>query len=413
MVLGQEGVNADWGLANAVILAEPAAPFLLRWLEEFTSFRATGRHDATWNEHAVKVPSRLANEHPEEVTVLPHTAFFWPLWNDDHLRWIFQSNRPVSTNETYCHHLWESMAWNYLDNLTPGMVRSSDTNFSRWAAPYLAGLPDHHGATPLTLKLRKLVKRSPRVARYIASDMKRRLSRLVSRARRSLMSEQRRQQFTFHEIYRKQLWGWDHQSAFYSGVGSRGEAARFYPDSMSHLLKQISTEPERRLKIVDLGCGDFEVGRALLARLPDCEYVGCDIVPEIIAHHNEHYGSDRISFRQLDIIDGELPEGDICLVRQVLQHLSNTDIKRCLARLRYRHIYVTEAHPIDRTLAPNPDMPAGEGVRFNWRTGRGRGVELNLPPFNRVVTEVFRVNATPNEVLITRQLFSDPNFPVP
>jgi hypothetical protein len=78
-VLGQEGLDAGVGLADAVILAEPQSPFLCRWLNEYRSFRSTGR-DEFWNEHAVKLPLRLARAYPNEITVLPHTAFFWPLW---------------------------------------------------------------------------------------------------------------------------------------------------------------------------------------------------------------------------------------------------------------------------------------------------------------------------------------------
>src|ERR1700735_1976184 len=83
-VLGQEGQNAQWGLANAVMLAEPRSPFLTRWLEEYRSFRGE-----IWNEHSVQLPQKLARAHPSEITVLPPTAFFWPLWTDEHLDWIF------------------------------------------------------------------------------------------------------------------------------------------------------------------------------------------------------------------------------------------------------------------------------------------------------------------------------------
>ena len=396
--------NADWGLANAVLLAEPQAPFLLRWLEEYRSFRGTGRRDRTWNEHSVKVPSRLANEHPDELTVLPHTAFCWPLWHADHLMWIFESNRPVSTDAAYCHHLWEAMAWNYLEDLTPASVRSSDTNFNRWAAPYVAGLPDAYGMQSLPTRLLKVIRRLPANARKIASTARRSMSRLISRVRRSLMDEQKGRRFIFQEIYRKQLWGWDNRTAFYSGVGSRGEAARVYVDRMVPLLERLGEELGRPLKIVDLGCGDFEIGRALLARLPGFDYAGCDIVPELVAFNNERFGTDRISFRELDIVSGELPEADVCLVRQVLQHLSNADIARCLARLRYEYIYVTESHPVDRTGAVNPDMASGSDVRFDWRTGRGRGVELGQPPFNLNATELFRIGNTPHEELVTEQI---------
>ena len=141
-VLGEEGVHAHWGLANAVILAEPRAPFLCRWLDEYRSFRGE-----VWNEHSVQLPKKLASEHPSEITVLPSNAFFWPLWTEDHLEWIFASNRPIAVDQSYANHLWETVAWKkYLEDLTPRSVRSVDTNFHVWARPLIDGVPDNYGA---------------------------------------------------------------------------------------------------------------------------------------------------------------------------------------------------------------------------------------------------------------------------
>jgi mannosyltransferase OCH1-like enzyme len=64
-VMGLEGQGErEEGLCNAVILAEPGAPFLTRWFEEYRHFRSRGR-DEFWNEHSVKLPLRLMREHPE------------------------------------------------------------------------------------------------------------------------------------------------------------------------------------------------------------------------------------------------------------------------------------------------------------------------------------------------------------
>jgi hypothetical protein len=154
-VLGQEGINAEWGLTNAVILAEPQSPFLRRWLEEYRTFRASPPGTDLWSEHSVRVPAILARAHPQEITVLPHTAFFWPLWTKEHLDWIFASNRPIPADQTYANHLWESMAWKYLEDLTPLRVRSIDTNFHIWARPLIDGIPDSFGALALHKRFQK------------------------------------------------------------------------------------------------------------------------------------------------------------------------------------------------------------------------------------------------------------------
>lgn len=78
VVLGEQKVdNTTGALCNAVLLAEPRAPFLAKWYSEYKSFRARG-HDEHWDEHAVKVPYRLSKLYPGEITILPYTAFYWP-----------------------------------------------------------------------------------------------------------------------------------------------------------------------------------------------------------------------------------------------------------------------------------------------------------------------------------------------
>ena len=109
-------------------------------------------------------------------------------------------------------------------------------------------------------------------------------------------------------------------------------------------------------------------------------------------YNRKTFGNNRIEFRLLDIVSSDLPIGDICLVRQVFQHLSNQEIARTLPKLqKYRHVYVTEGYPIVREGKINPDKPTGEGIRFDRMTGRGRGVELDQPPYNLDVDEVCRV----------------------
>jgi SAM-dependent methyltransferase len=418
-VLGQEGEGAEHGMANAVILAEPNAPFLRRWLAEYRSFRSNGR-DEYWNEHSVQLPVRLAKAYPDEITVLSPKAFFWPLWTDEHLEWIFRSDRAIPLDGVYANHLWESNAWKFIEDMTPGQVRASNTNFNSWAMPFVADLPDTFGAPTLLGRLRKMqysvskkaqrkIKGVGRRAKKIALPVSHTLEKLT----RSYATESDMRRRTFQEVYQRNLWGSDRGAKFFSGAGSRGDALLVYAQQMADLLRGHCAELGRSLTVVDLGCGDFQVGRALLEALPGLEYVGCDIVPELIAHNNAAYATDKISFRQLDIISDPLPNGDVCLVRQVLQHLSNRDIAAFLERADYRWIYLTEGHPAVRTGTVNPDILAGHDVRFDWRTGRGRGVELDRPPFNRITQEMFRVAASPQEIIVTERVLAARAVQVP
>lgn len=140
-VLGAEGVNSE-SLGNGVILSEPNAPFLKRWHEEYRRFQG----DKFWTGFPCSVPRKLANSFPDEVTVLPDSAFYRPFCTDEDLKLLFGPSPPSEQRGTLANHLWESKAWtDYLKDLTPGTVRAVDTNFHRWARPFLQDLPDDYG----------------------------------------------------------------------------------------------------------------------------------------------------------------------------------------------------------------------------------------------------------------------------
>jgi hypothetical protein len=165
-VLGKQVVDErELGLCNAVILAEPQATFLKRWHSEYRSFRSKG-HDAYWDEHSVQIPYQLSKKFPDEITVLPSLAFFWPTFKEADLSLIFDSSAPIDLSRAYATHLWESIAWErYLEHLTPGRVRMVDTNFHRWARPLIAELSDGYGAPTVTARLARGFRRLKRRAR--------------------------------------------------------------------------------------------------------------------------------------------------------------------------------------------------------------------------------------------------------
>jgi hypothetical protein len=140
---------------------------LCRWLETYRTFQGGPPGTEFWNFHSVHVPKKLALEHPSEITTLPQTAFYWPLWNQEHLNWIFASNKPIPANQAYANHLWESFAWKYLDGLTPGRVRAIDTNFHFWARPFLNGLADDFAAPSLVQRLQIQARRAFRKAQSL------------------------------------------------------------------------------------------------------------------------------------------------------------------------------------------------------------------------------------------------------
>ena len=314
------------------------------------------------------MPAKLAQAYPQDVTILPEKAFFWPLWHDDHLDWIFRSNRPIPMDQTYANHLWESCAWLFLENLTPGEVRAQDTNFHRWARPYLDDLPGNYGAPSNVGYLQGMQERIRKYRRLQtlkkrthdrALQIKRKLKRVVKRATHLFMNKEQRRRQIFEDVYKDGLWGSDQESRFFSGVGSRGGAVDTYVEKMTVLIQRYAAERGRSPVIVDLGCGDFEVSSALLSRLPDITYVGCDIVPELIAYNNQNYGTDRISFRHVDIVVDPLPAGSIGrrdggVAWSSTAPLSTRRSWRCFGRSHLRMRSLSLSRSSERTRRPNP-----------------------------------------------------------
>lgn len=191
-------------------------------------------------------------------------------------------------------------------------------------------------------------------------------------------------QETFSRIYRDKLWGEDLSSPWFSGSGSIGGAREAYQEFVRCFIKQRGIT-----SVVDLGCGDFRIG-APIARLVN-RYVGVDIVPDLIDYLQARFGSSTTEFRCLDIVNDDLPEGELCLVRQVLQHLSNGEIKAVLPKLaRYKYVLITEHYPAPgRLVLPNRDKPHGPDIRV----ADDSAVFLDQPPFGLSVREVLRVEA--------------------
>jgi SAM-dependent methyltransferase len=176
----------------------------------------------------------------------------------------------------------------------------------------------------------------------------------------------------FSEIYRVKSWGGDSQD-FFSGYGSHDKGAvDIYVDAVTNFLATI---PGART--VDLGCGDFNVGKRI--RQACATYIACDVVPELIERNKRVFASYDVDFRRLDIISEPLPQGDVVILRQVLQHLNNSQIARVLSKLGcYRHLILTEHLPSDE-FVPNLDKPTGVGIRL-YATSQS-GVVLTEAPF--------------------------------
>lgn len=179
------------------------------------------------------------------------------------------------------------------------------------------------------------------------------------------------------QIYTKKLWG-SNGDKFYSGEGSHQPVLIYsYLNVLISFLESFTTP----LTVCDLGCGDFNIGKKLVKHAK--QYIAVDIVPDMITHHKENFKQDNLEFHCLDIATDELPQGDCALVRQVLQHLSNTEVQAVLSKLtNFKYIILTEHLP-QGDFTPNKDIISGQGIRLKKQSG----VDILAAPFNFKATE--------------------------
>ena len=180
------------------------------------------------------------------------------------------------------------------------------------------------------------------------------------------------------QVYDMKLWGHG-KSKFYSGIGSH------HPDLVHpyiEVLTSFLSSFETPLTVCDLGCGDFNVAKELVSYTK--KYVAVDIVPDLIAYNKSIFKAKNLEFQCLDIALDELPSGDCAILRQVLQHLSNTEIQSIVNKLyNYSYIILTEHIP-EGDFEPNKDIISGQGIRLKKQSG----INLLVPPFNFKAIEV-------------------------
>ncbi|MCX4763826.1 class I SAM-dependent methyltransferase [Streptomyces sp. NBC_01275] len=181
---------------------------------------------------------------------------------------------------------------------------------------------------------------------------------------------------------REQLYGWVYEN---NQWGRSPEGEKYYSDSPTastypyrqYVASFIRERPEIR-RVVDLACGDHKV--AAETDLGDTHYVGVDIYDRLIEHNRRHYGGERREFLVRDMVEDELPPGDLCLISMALYLMSFEHVQAVLPKLRrYRYVLITDGQP---------DLPAQERRNLDKPTGKytprdlfGNGFYLELEPF--------------------------------
>ncbi|WP_456416326.1 class I SAM-dependent methyltransferase [Thiolapillus sp.] len=179
----------------------------------------------------------------------------------------------------------------------------------------------------------------------------------------------------FTRIYRNNEWG-GKKGEFCSGEGSVDK--NIVSSYIKTITEKAATEQFKGLEFVDLGCGDFRIGSHLVDL--SSKYTGVDIVKPLIKRNQKLFGNEKTNFLCLNIAEDDLPDGDVCFIRQVFQHMSNEQILKVLKKLhKYQWVFITEHYPNDdMNITPNLDKVPGGDIRVVF----GSAVYLSEHPFN-------------------------------
>ena len=190
---------------------------------------------------------------------------------------------------------------------------------------------------------------------------------------RSLPYRSRRMKSIFIEHYKSRLA--DGEESL-SGFGSRLVQTIEIRMHIPVLVREFSAS-----SMLDAPCGDFHWQKEMELELQ--QYVGVDIVPDIIRMNQERYGNHIRQFRLLDITKDELPQSDIILCRDCLVHFP---FKKIVAALR--NFKRSKSSYLLTTTFPQRDE------NRDILTGHWRPINLELSPFDfpkpiRIINEKY------------------------
>lgn len=165
----------------------------------------------------------------------------------------------------------------------------------------------------------------------------------------------------FTLIHDKKLWN---EKESLSGPGSTFEATKNIRAALPEIFKKYNIR-----SVLDVPCGDFNWMK--FVDLGNIEYIGADIVEELIRQNTNKFAGDHISFRVLDLVSDILPKADLILCRDGLVHLNNREVIRALKNIRKskaKYLLMTNFPDHKGNQKPGQD---------HWRP-----INFRLPPFN-------------------------------
>ena len=139
------------------------------------------------------------------------------------------------------------------------------------------------------------------------------------------------------------IWGpASSKDSFYKGTSGDVSTENYNKNSYIPFIKQFIDKYNIK-KVVDLGCGDWQSSHLIYNNI-DINYTGYDAYKKICDNNSTNY--PQYNFIHMDFIKDKnlLENGDLCIIKDVLQHLCNKDINNLLQYLvnskKYKYIMI-------------------------------------------------------------------------
>jgi len=168
----------------------------------------------------------------------------------------------------------------------------------------------------------------------------------------------------FIDIYKSKLWNTAEQRESVSGIGSSLQQTKEIIQTLPSVFKKYSIN-----SMLDIPCGDFNWMENI--NFSKTTYIGGDIVSEIVDDNNEKYSSRNIRFKQINLIEDELPKVNLIFCRDCLVHLSFDDVLKSIENIKNSSSIYLMTTTFTRQQS-NKDI----------HTGGWRPLNLQLEPFN-------------------------------
>jgi hypothetical protein len=188
----------------------------------------------------------------------------------------------------------------------------------------------------------------------------------------------------FSEIFRTNQWG---SEETLSGEGSERSKMKNLIDEFHHLMRDLDVK-----SVLDAPCGDFNWMQDV--NLDKIEYLGCDIVADLISANAGRYGNEgKRSFQMLDFTAQSVPRTDLILCRDALVHLPDRYVFKalknfCASGSKY---LLTTTFPETRENGP---IQAGW-----WRPINLQNSPFNLPRPTRWLSDADSDDKHPDKIL--------------